>query len=42
MEENNIISALETIHKIAEKSELKLDAFASIPVEIKLVCDYFG
>ncbi len=41
MENNNIILALETIHKTAEKSELKLDVFASIPVEIKLVCDYF-
>lgn len=41
MEDNNIILALETIHKTAEKSELKLGAFASIPVEIKLVCDYF-
>lgn len=41
MEVNNIILALETIYKTAEKSELKLDVFASIPVEIKRVCDYF-
>lgn len=41
MEVNNIIIALETIYKTAEKSELKLDVFASIPVEIKRVCDYF-
>lgn len=41
MEVNNIILALETIYKTAEKSELKLDVFATIPVEIKRVCDYF-
>lgn len=41
MEVNNIIIALETIYKTAEKSELKLDVFATIPVEIKRVCDYF-
>ena len=41
MEVNNIILALETIYKTAEKSELKLDVFTTIPVEIKRVCDYF-
>lgn len=41
MEVNNIILALETIYKTAEKSELKLDVFATLPVEIKRVCDYF-
>jgi hypothetical protein len=41
MENNNIILALETIHKTAEKSELKLTAFDTIPTEMKLVQDYF-
>ena len=41
MEENNIILALETIHKTAENSKLKLSSFDSISVEIESVCDYF-
>lgn len=41
MEENNIILALETIHKTAENSKLKLSSFDTISVEIEFVCDYF-
>lgn len=41
MEENNIILALETIHKTAENSKLKLSTFDNISVEIEFVCDYF-
>ncbi len=41
MEENNIILALETIHNTAKDSELKLNSFNSVLVEIELVCDYF-
>lgn len=41
MEENNIILALETIHKTTENSKLKLSSFDSISVEIEFVCDYF-
>jgi hypothetical protein len=41
MEDNNIISALETIHKTAENSELKLTAFETVSIEIELICDYF-
>ena len=41
MEENNIIIALETIHKTAENSNLKLSSFDSISVEIEFACDYF-
>ena len=41
MEENNIILALETIHKTAEDSQLKLSKFDSVTVEIEIICDYF-
>lgn len=41
MEENNIIIALETIHKTAENSKLKLSSFDSISDEIEFACDYF-
>jgi DNA polymerase III delta prime subunit len=41
MEENNIILALETIHKTAEDSQLKLTKFDSVSVEIEIICDYF-
>jgi signal recognition particle GTPase len=41
MEDNNIILALETIHKTAEKSELKLETFDTISVEMELARDYF-
>ena len=39
MEENNIILALETIHKTAEDSQLKLTKFDSVSVEIEIICD---
>ncbi len=41
MEENNIILALETIHNTAKDSQLNLDTFDSVSVEIELICDYF-
>ena len=41
MEENHLILSLETIHKTSENSQLKLSAFDSISVEIKLISDYF-
>jgi len=41
MEENNIIVALETIHKTSKKSKLQQTTFDSIQVEIQLVSDYF-
>lgn len=41
MEENNIIVALEIIHKTSRTSELELTAFDSIQDEIQLVSDYF-
>lgn len=41
MEENNIILALETIHKNSENSQLKLVKFDGVMIEIKLVSDYF-
>ena len=41
MEENNIIVALETIHKTSKKSKLQQTTFDPIQVEIQLVSDYF-
>ncbi len=41
MEENNIILVLETIHKTAKKSELKLSSFNIVSAEIELISDYF-
>lgn len=41
MEDNNIILALETIHRTAEKSKLKLETFNTISTEIELVRNYF-
>ena len=41
MEDNNIILALETIHKTAKKSELKLSSFNIVSAEIELISDYF-
>ena len=41
MEENNIILALETIHNTAKDSQLNLDTFDSVSVEIEFVCNYF-
>jgi SpoVK/Ycf46/Vps4 family AAA+-type ATPase len=41
MEENNIILALETIHNTAKDSQLNLDSFNNVSVEIQLICDYF-
>jgi len=41
MEENNIILALETIHNTAKDSQLNLDTFDSVSVEIEFICNYF-
>nr|WP_315133106.1 ATP-binding protein [uncultured Flavobacterium sp.] len=41
MEENNIILALETIHNTAKDSQLNLDTFDSVLVEIEFICNYF-
>ncbi len=41
MEENNIILALETIHNTAKDSQLNLDSFNSVSVELELICEYF-
>lgn len=41
MEENNIILALETIHNTAQDSQLNLDTFDSVSVEIEFICNYF-
>lgn len=41
MEDNNIIVALETIHKTSKKSKLQQTTFDPIQVEIQLVSDYF-
>ena len=41
MEENNIILALETIHNTSKDSQLNLDSFDGVSIEIDLICDYF-
>lgn len=41
MEENNIILALETIHNTAKDSQLNLDTFDSVSIEIEFICNYF-
>lgn len=41
MEENNIILALEIIHNTAKDSQLNLDTFDSVSVEIEFICNYF-
>lgn len=41
MEENNLILALETIHKTSKKSKLKQTTFDPVQIEIQLVSDYF-
>ena len=40
MEENNIILALETIHNTAKGSQLNLDTFDGVSVEIEFICNY--
>ena len=41
MEENNIILALETIHNSAKDSQLNIDTFDGVTIELELICDYF-